>query len=738
MAAVATLLVKIGADLKDLEKSLGQAQRHLEDFGKHFHETGKALSKTLTAPIVGFGVLTLRTAADFETAMNKVAAISQATTGELEQMKQVARELGATTQFSASDAADGMSFLAMAGFKVNEIIGAMPTVLNLAAVAQLDMATAADIASNIMAGFSMSADELSGAVDVLSKAMTSSNTNLQQLGDAMKFVGPVASSFGIQFEETAAAVGFLSDAGLQASTAGTGLRRILTTVAQRADDLGVKAFDAAGNMLPLADIIEQIEQSGLTAARAMEIFGDRGGPAMQVLLSRGSAALREMTADLEDSGGTAERIAKVQMQGLNGAIEELKSAWEELQLTVADSGALEAATQAVTRLFEAVGRLAQWFGDLDKETQTVILRIAAFAAGIGPVLMAIGKLGQGISKLIGLVRTLTAAQIALNTAQKANVFIALAAAAALLVDRVRTAQKETRRLNDLIKDGLHAPATGAEEDIERMQAALDAVNKKIVDTVKLQRSMGVEGSAAAERQLAPLITQRDQLAYNLMEAQRLHREMTEGAEQSVDAVDGVTDSFEELAHRVDRVRIGAGELNNELVDTLALAEFRKLSEETAEFNNALYKVLTTSYELGPALELPSESIEEVSKSFVGLEMVAGQVFDRLAFGAERLDSVLKSIVRQLASRAVMTALRMVFGGGGTVGGLGGFLKSVIGVNDALITSRGQIVQFHPNDSILAMQDFSGLGGGPAHVTVEGAIRGDIIHLANARGSRRFR
>src|SRR5690606_88038 len=133
-----------------------------------------------------------------------------------------------------------------------------------------------------------------------------------------------------------------------------------------------------------------------------------------------------------------------------------------------------------------------------------------------------------------------------------------------------------------------------------------------------------------------------------------------------------------------------------------------------------------------------ESIEEVSKSFVGLEMVAGQVFDRLAFGAERLDSVLKSIVRQLASRAVMTALRMVFGGGGTVGGLGGFLKSVIGVNDALITSRGRVDQYNPHGRILAMQEVPGLGGGPTHVNGEGAMRGDVIHLANARGSRRFR
>src|SRR5690625_3127631 len=116
-------------------------------------------------------------------------------------MTELARELGATTQFSASQAADAMSFLSMAGFDVNQTMTAMPAVLNLAAAAQLDMAQSADIASNIMAGFNMDASELSGAVDVLAKSFTSSNTDLSQLGEAMKMVGPVASGFGVQFEE---------------------------------------------------------------------------------------------------------------------------------------------------------------------------------------------------------------------------------------------------------------------------------------------------------------------------------------------------------------------------------------------------------------------------------------------------------------------------------------------------------------------------------------------------------
>src|SRR5690625_641875 len=315
--------------------------------------------------------------------MNRVSAISGATGSALDKMRAQARQLGAETQFSASQAADAMTFLAMAGFETNQIMGAMPSVLNLAAAAQLDMASSADIASNIMAGFGMTAKELEGAVDVLAKAFTSSNTDLVQLGDAMKMVGPVASGFGIQFEEAAAAVGILSDAGLQGTMAGTGLRRILTVIATESEKLGIKAYDTAGNMLPLVDTIQQIQDAGITASEAMEIFGDRAGPAIQVLLSRGSTELQRLTTNLENAGGTAQQIADKQMEGLNGAILELRSAFEELQLAIADSGLIDFATSLVKRVTD----LLRPAGSLNKEFLRSVTVFGAVVAAAGPVLL---------------------------------------------------------------------------------------------------------------------------------------------------------------------------------------------------------------------------------------------------------------------------------------------------------------------------------------------------------------
>src|SRR5690625_2126151 len=403
---VGEIEAKITADNKPFQSGIRAAfcegssfsqnmQRQLRAVGEEASRLGRTLSMRLTAPIAAFGALALRTAGDFESSMNRVAAISQATSTQLSNMESVARQLGGTTQFSASQAADAMSFLAMAGLEVNQITQAMPSVLNLAAAAQLDMAQAADIATNIMAGFGKEAHELDGAVDVLAKSFTSANTDLSQLGEAMKMVGPVASGFGIQFEETAAAVGFLSDAGIQASSAGTGLRRILSTLAQSAEDLGIKAWRADGSMRSMADIIEDLEHVGITSARAMEVFGDRGGPAMQVLLGRGSEALREMTGELEDAGGTAQRIAERQMEGLKGAILELRSAFEELQLSIADSGLMD----MVTGLVRRVTRFVQSLTELSPQLLRNATAFAAVAAAIGPVLAGIGMFMTAIGAI---------------------------------------------------------------------------------------------------------------------------------------------------------------------------------------------------------------------------------------------------------------------------------------------------------------------------------------------------
>ncbi len=305
----------------------------------------------------GIGFAALSASGDFEKSMNQVRAVSGATGKDFQDLRNQAKELGATTKFTASEAADGMGFLAMAGFKAHDILNAMPGVLSLASAGNMDLARSADIASNILTGYGFKTSQTSRVVDVMAKTFTSTNTNLEQLGEAFKYAGPVAHTAGLKFEETSAAIGLMGNAGIQASMAGTALRGAVTRllsptakVAKTLKKLGVEATDSHGQLLPLNDIIRQLEKSGATTGDMMTIFGQRAGPALLALVDQGSGALVKLTKELENSGGTADEIAKIQMEGLKGQLVSLKSAWEGLMIEIGDLGVLDLATGAVEGL----------------------------------------------------------------------------------------------------------------------------------------------------------------------------------------------------------------------------------------------------------------------------------------------------------------------------------------------------------------------------------------------------
>ncbi len=401
-ALIGALRVSLGLNSAGFEKGLTQAQRELQKTARQFQRlgrnmsgVGKSMSTYLTLPFVGFGALSLKTAGDFEASMNKVRAVSGATGQEFEALKTVAKEMGATTQYSASQSADALSFLAMAGFDANEAIDALPSTLELAAAAQMDLADSADIVSNVLSGYGMDVSELSRVNDVLVKTFTSANTDLRQLGEAMKYAGPVANAAGVEFEAAAAAMGLMGNAGIQASMAGTSLRgsisRILSPTAAAATamkDAGLNFKDAAGKLLPLDEIIQQLEPHAEDAGLFMEIFGQRAGPAMAALVSQGSDALVALTDELKNSGGTAQEIAAAQMEGFNGAMKRMSSAFEALQIAIAESGLLDMFTGFVENLAALFTRLS--------ETNPKLLHIGVIIGGIvtaiGPLLMMLGPI----------------------------------------------------------------------------------------------------------------------------------------------------------------------------------------------------------------------------------------------------------------------------------------------------------------------------------------------------------
>jgi TP901 family phage tail tape measure protein len=405
-----------------------------------------ALARAVGSPV--------QVAADFETAMNRVTALSGATGEQFDQLRQQALELGRTTQYTASQAGDAMGFLAMAGFDANQILGAMPGTLQLAAAAQMDLASTADLVSNVLSGYQLDVSELGRVNDVLVKTFTSSNTSLSQLGEAMSYAAPIAATMGMNFETAAAAIGIMGNAGIQGSRAGTGLNAILSGLAKPSDPawqtmqkLGIEVMDAAGNMRSMTDILADFERgfgdladvvldsegqlldfeeaaealagSGERGAAMLQLFGRRGGPSFAALLGLGSDALRDFEAVLADSGGTAERIANVQMAGFNGKMREFHSAIEGLQIAIGTAllPSLTAIVGQITALVAPITAFAEANPEL---TSTVIalagglvaFRVAAVAAQFAMLWMKGGAISAAILSMRALQGSLLLTRLA--------------------------------------------------------------------------------------------------------------------------------------------------------------------------------------------------------------------------------------------------------------------------------------------------------------------------------------
>jgi TP901 family phage tail tape measure protein len=380
MADVGTIKATLTADTAQFSRQMDGVQKKLQAVADGTAKVAAAATAA-TVAIAALGVAALKIAGGFEAGMTRVKAVSQATDSEFQALRVSALELGRTTEFSARQAAEGMGFLAQAGLKTNQIISAMPSVLQLATAGNLELGEAANITTNIVTGMGMELSKLSGANDVLVSAMTGSNVNLQMLGESFKFVGPVAKSAGVSFNEVTAALGLMGNAGIQGSLAGTSLRmalvRLIKPPKEAADALtrlGVSVKDSQGKMRPLVEIMRQLEQRGAKTADIMSIFGIRAGPAMSALLEQGSAAFSKFQKRLEESGGIAKRIQEEQLKTLQGRIKILQSAFEGLAISIGDI-----MLPAAKALVDTMTDLLSFFNRLTDGAKTAIVVFGAVA-----------------------------------------------------------------------------------------------------------------------------------------------------------------------------------------------------------------------------------------------------------------------------------------------------------------------------------------------------------------------
>ena len=405
--------IKIGASLK-LEK---------EKLKKQLSEWKSILgtAATMAAPVI--------TGANFEYQMKRVKALANATNEEFNKLEEKAKQLGATTQYSASEVGKAMEYLSMAGFKVGETLAATGGVLNLATVGNIDLGTSADIATNILSGFGLKAKEINRVVDVMAKTITSSNTSVVELGETMKYVAPIASKVGASIEEVSAMTGLLANVGIKGSQAGTTLRAMFLRISAPTGEaakalamLGVKTKDAQGNIRPMTEILADLDKQlrKLSPSMRMQylksIFGEEAASGVAELLKRaGTGELQKYIKEIKNAKGTAEKMVKDMNDTVLMRWKSVLSAVEGIFLT----------------LYKPLEPIIKFALDIIVGGLRTLNKVLEFTAPVlSPVIFGFGSLyvvsklvsiGMTLSKIasLGFVQTLIMSLTPVGQAQKA-------------------------------------------------------------------------------------------------------------------------------------------------------------------------------------------------------------------------------------------------------------------------------------------------------------------------------
>jgi hypothetical protein len=370
MAGLASINIKFAADLKEFSSSMQNATRQMQKLGKDFTKVGKTLSVGLTAPIVGLGTLAVASFASFEDSMAKVKAISGATATEFKALTDSAKNLGETTRFTASEVSTLQLNFSKLGFNPQEILDATAATLDLALATGEDLAESAIVAASTLRGFGLSTSETTRVTDVMAKSFSSSALNLEKFNVAMSVLAPVAKTANVSLEEATGLLSVLINAGIDASTAGTGLRNVF--------------LDLADQGISMSDAMKQIQESTNKNKTAMDLFGKRGATVANVLADNVEQAAKFTTTYL-NAAGSAKSMAEIMGQTLQGSFFKLKSSVEGAAIAFGDVLA-----PIIGEITTKITDLVSGFSKLSPETKKTIIIFGAFAAAIGPILVALG------------------------------------------------------------------------------------------------------------------------------------------------------------------------------------------------------------------------------------------------------------------------------------------------------------------------------------------------------------
>lgn len=380
----------------------------LQEIGSKMQSVGRSMSMYVTAPVVaGFG-LAVKKSIDFDDSMRKVKATSGATGNEFQQLRDKALEMGAKTKFSASESADALNYMALAGWDTKDMLGGIDGVMQLAAASGEDLGQVSDIVTDSLTAFGMKAKDSGHFADVLAQTSSKANTDVRGLGEAFKYAAPVAGALGYTVEDTSIAIGLMSNAGIKGEKAGTALRTMFTNLTKptgdmkkKMDELGISITDSNGNMLPMRDVMDQLRgkfknlSKEQQANAASTIFGKEAMSGALAIINASDEGYQKLTKSIDGSKGAANRMSKEMEGGIGGSLRQMKSAIESLAISIGDVLAPH-----IRRAADFLAMLANKFTAMPGWIKTGVVGIGIFAAALGPLILTTGLFTSAVGSIM--------------------------------------------------------------------------------------------------------------------------------------------------------------------------------------------------------------------------------------------------------------------------------------------------------------------------------------------------
>ena len=622
MAKLGDLIVNIGANTKDLNKKLGKVRRDMRSMSSNFAAVGKNMTRNLTMPLALVGGAAVKLAVDFESAMAQVKSVSGATGSEFKKLEQSAKDLGASTVFTAREVAALQLEYSRLGFSADEITQVQEATLNLAQATGSDLAQAAEVAGATLRAFGLDASTTGDVTDVMAESFSASALDINTFQESMKHVAPIAKAAGVSLEETSAMLAVLANSGIKGSQAGTALRRILQ--------------EMQGTSGTLTERFAELAAKGIGVEGAMDEVGRRAATSLLVL-TEGAGQVDQLTGSFENSEGAAKRMADVMNDTAQGQLKQMTSALEGAGIALG-----EVLIPFITKAAGFVTDLATRFKNLSVDTQQNIAAFGAIVAALGPLLVMLPNMIAGFTAMRN-------AFVVLNATMLANPFIAIAAGATALTlalvsltDTTSDAKKNTQEFISTL-DGL-----------EQKQKEVGITTRiELLKTEKVQLEVAARAEAAAakvgalgdkfDKQIASGNTQRyTEQAANLAE---------EIALLNVE-LDNLTNPVEKVAEVIDSSADTTTKATSSVLKYVDAIE--SIPASLIEINGLNKELQISTTNVGDTIEEATSKTRNMQFAILGLAETMGGMFSDLVTNAATGANAFK----QFAIRGMRAAIAL--------------------------------------------------------------------------------